>query len=341
VSLPRNDVRDFGEGDLDAAAAALAARHRRDRARLPLLPARFEGSPACREVVAAATSYAEGVTARSAGALQGFLFAVDLLPSPTSPSARYGADRGVMMFAHGHALAPGADPDDVYAALYAALAQRFVRRGLFDHVVHVPAGDPALEAAWANLGFGRANTVAARDLAPIPRARGAERVRRATLEDLDTIDRLVLEELRHHAAPPVLRPYLARDTDAQVREAHRQALADDGQALFIAREGGRDVGITWIGPGRGSPLFIPDGAAYIGDTAVVPDARGAGIGAALVDAALAWARERGYRAVTLHYAAANPLARAFWRSLGFAPAMWHLRRRLDERIAWATPGAER
>lgn len=284
--------------------------------------------------------YAEGVTARGAGALDGFLFAVDVTPAPASPAARYAADRGTMMIAQGHALLSGVDPTDVYGAMYAELAARFVRRGLLDHTVHVPAADPALELAWANLGFGRASAVAARDLSPVGVRGNKVAVRRATAGDLESVGRLVLEESRYHAQAPIFRPYLARDTAAQVRETHRQALDDDGRGIFIARDGTRDVGIIWIGPGLGSPLFIPDRGAYIGDTAVVPEARGTGVGAALVDAALAWARERDYRGVTLHYAAANPLSRSFWNALGFVPVMWHLRRRLDDRIAWATPERE-
>ena len=85
------------------------------------------------------------------------------------------------------------------------------------------------------------------------------------------------------------------------------------------------------------PLYKPDGAAYIGDTAVRPEFRGRGVGAALVDAGLAWARDRGYEAVTLHFAAANALSSSFWTGLGFEVAMWHLRRHIDERMATHRP----
>lgn len=334
---PVREVREFDPADLDLAASALARRHRRDREHFPILPPRFADPSACREILAAATTNAEGVAAHRSGALDGFLFGADVLPAPGSPSARFAPERGTMMFAHGHSLADGADASETYGALYAALAARWVRRGLLDHAVHVPAEDPAL-AAWANLGFGGSAAVAARDLAPVAAGRiGKVQVRRAAPEDLDTVDRLVLEESRYHAGAPIFRPFLARDTAAQVHEAHRQALADEGQAIFIARERRADVGILCIGPGLGSPLFIPDRAAYVGATAVLPEARGSGVGAALVDAALAWAREREYRAVTLHFATANPLSRPFWTDLGFRTVMWHLRRRLDDRITWARP----
>ena len=162
-------------------------------------------------------------------------------------------------------------------------------------------------------------------------------VRRAGPEDLDAVYRLSLEEARFHARAPIFRPYVERDTRDAVREATRKGLEDEGQAVFIARTDGRDAGVIEVGTHLFSPLFTPDDAVSIGDTAVVEDARGAGVGAALTDAALAWARERDYRAVHLHFATPNPLSVPFWTGLGFTPVMWHMRRRLDERIAWARP----
>lgn len=57
----------------------------------------------------------------------------------------------------------------------------------------------------------------------------------------------------------------------------------------------------------------------------------------MLDAAVGWARERGYPHATLHFVAANPLSSAFWKGHGFTPVMYHLRRHLDERILWAKP----
>jgi hypothetical protein len=54
-----------------------------------------------------------------------------------------------------------------YTALFGELASHAVDRGIIDHLVHVPIGDPTIEAAWMALGFGRVNLVAIRDLASI------------------------------------------------------------------------------------------------------------------------------------------------------------------------------
>lgn len=106
---------------------------------------------------------------------------------------------------------------------------------------------------------------------------------------------------------------------------------------MIARRHGSDIGVVSVGPGVGSPLYVPDRAAYIAATAVLPDERGSGIGSALVDAAFAWAREQGYLAACLHYSTANATSTSFWTGAGFTPVMAHLRRQIDPRILTSRP----
>ncbi len=67
------------------------------------------------------------------------------------------------------------------------------------------------------------------------------------------------------------------------------------------------------GRALGTARLLPDG--HIGRIAVIRDARGQGVGAALVDAMLLAARERGFDEVAL---AAQTHAVRFYRKLGFA-----------------------
>jgi GNAT superfamily N-acetyltransferase len=245
-----------------------------------------------------------------------------------------------VMLVQGHAVAADVDPRPIYGELFGALAERRLDAGFLEHVVHVPIGTPEVEAAWVALGFGRTSNVAVRDLAPTDRPTPPDvEVRVATPDDLDIVDRLVDEEARFHARPPVFRPYLRDETRAAVRAELTEQLGRDDHAFLIARRGGVDVGVLSVGPPLGSPLYIPDGAVYIGATAVVPTERGGGVGAALVDAACDWSRDHGHRAACLHFATANTLSSSFWPGVGFIPAMAHLRRRLDERILSARPAA--
>ena len=177
---------------------------------------------------------------------------------------------------------------------------------MIDYVVHVPIAGPAIEAAWVALGFGRVNVVTLRDLAPVDRPLAADvHVRLATPDDLDLVEQLVDEEATFHAGSPIFRPYRRADTADAVRTQLAHALASDDRALLIARRNGNDIGIISIEPGLGSPLYVPDAAAYIAATAVVPAERGSGAGAALVDAAFEWARDHGHQAACLHYSTAN------------------------------------
>jgi GNAT superfamily N-acetyltransferase len=333
------DVGTLDPDRLEEAGALLAARHALARAHCPLLPAAPADPDVATSIVAGTLRFCEGVGARDgAGRLIGFLTGFEQVPDPTTPMARYLPARAGVMLAHGHAVAADVDPWSVYVELFGALAARRLDDGIVDHVVHLPIATPDVEAAWVALGFGRSSCVAVRDLAPTGRPSDVA-VRIATPDELDVIDRLVDEEAAFHARSPVFRPYVREQTATAVRAELAEQLASDDHAFLVARRDGGDVGVLSVGPPLGSPLFVPDGAVYIGATAVLPSERGGGVGAALVDAALAWSRERGHRAACLHFQPANRLSSTFWPGVGFVPVMVHLRRRLDERILTARPPA--
>ncbi len=191
--------------------------------------------------------------------------------------ARHLPERSSLHLVHGHAVAGHVDPGRIYAALFGELARHALERGVVDHVVHVPIGDPATEAAWVALGFGRVNAVAVRDLAPLERPPASDvEVRVATPEELDIVDRLVDEEAVFHVGSPMFRPYRRDETADAVRAELATELASDDHAFLIARREGQDVGVISVGPAVGSPLYVPDGAAYIAATAVMPDRAGIG-----------------------------------------------------------------
>ncbi|MCQ1995168.1 GNAT family N-acetyltransferase [Arthrobacter sp. zg-Y1171] len=60
-----------------------------------------------------------------------------------------------------------------------------------------------------------------------------------------------------------------------------------------------------------------DGQAHLEQLSVHPGAAGAGVGRALVEAALGWARQRGYTSMTLCTFAEVPFNAPFYASCGF------------------------
>jgi len=317
------------------AGRLVAERHRDERARHPILTARLEDTAEAAQLVAATCSYSTALAALDGeDRLAGFLSSWTNVPQPTSTAARFSPVRSSMFVVQGHAVRAHADPYRTYQALFAAHAQRLLDDDppCTDHVAHVPA--PALDA-WADFGFGRAHAFAVRDLAPVDaHARDIE-IRQATPDDLDLVEALVDEESRYHATSPILRPYLGEQTRDALRAELLASLEDEQTGVLLAG----DVGVLRIGRPFGSPLYVPDGAAYISETAVVPSARNRGIGTALLARAIDWAHEHEHRALVLHYATTNVLSSSFWPGQGFTPVLWHVRRTLDDRITTMRPTA--
>jgi [ribosomal protein S18]-alanine N-acetyltransferase len=128
-------------------------------------------------------------------------------------------------------------------------------------------------------------------------------VRTATSADLDrclSLFTAVAEERRWIATePPVDR--------REVRARWRDLLATGEGTLLLAEDGGEPVGLA-VMVGRDAPEL---------GMLVAPDRRERGIGSALVEQCLAWARATGSSRVVLHVFPHNLAARALYRKHGF------------------------
>lgn len=83
-------------------------------------------------------------------------------------------------------------------------------------------------------------------------------------------------------------------------------------AMFVAEAGEAPVGLAFGLLGRDDPA-----TAQLGGMWVEPVARGRGVGRALADAVLGWARERGFARVTLWVTEGNDGAIALYARVGF------------------------
>ena len=82
----------------------------------------------------------------------------------------------------------------------------------------------------------------------------------------------------------------------------------------VALAGPRVLGTAKMGPNRPGPGSHVSTASFM----VAGDARGRGVGRALGEYALSWAREQGYAAMQFNAVAeSNHIAVRLWRSLGF------------------------
>ena len=117
-------------------------------------------------------------------------------------------------------------------------------------------------------------------------------------------------------APSAFAVTLAEDA-ARPAASWRERLAASDAATFVARADGADgadVGLVVGASFRGR-----EPAAGLFAMWVAPEARGAGVGARLVDAVVAWARERGHPRLLLEVADDNAAAIRLYERKGFAP----------------------
>ena len=68
----------------------------------------------------------------------------------------------------------------------------------------------------------------------------------------------------------------------------------------------------------------PDDAGFLGFAAVLPEARGAGIGRVLGTTVLDWAAAEGYSGVVTDWRATNLLSSRTWPKLGWRPTFLRL-----------------
>jgi GNAT superfamily N-acetyltransferase len=83
-------------------------------------------------------------------------------------------------------------------------------------------------------------------------------------------------------------------------------------ATFVAVEDGHDVGLV-----RGGPDDARGDTAGLLSMWVAPEARGRGVGIALIDAVIHWARATGYVRVVLDVGAHNEPAKQLYARAGF------------------------
>jgi GNAT superfamily N-acetyltransferase len=326
----------FTEHHLDTAAGLLAARHRRDRRRLPALPVRFEAIADARAEVETilAREGVVGVFATNNGRPAGFLLGEPLAIDPKHPFTVFVRPRSGAIPLAGHAVMPGL-AREAYRALYAAVAAQWIAKGLDVHHVWLPATDRAAMAAWCALGFGQENTTALRPTTPTPKSASmAVSVRRATTADGATLTAQGAAILRDLSRPPTSLPLLSSHAEAGLSQMIDELLADPAVPQWLAMRDGAVIGMQLFAgvSDHVAALCAPLQAIYLLGAYTGPSARGQGVGQAMLHRSLAWARDAGYAWCVLDYMPANPAGSHFWEGAGFVPLAYRLCRQLDERV---------
>jgi ribosomal protein S18 acetylase RimI-like enzyme len=160
------------------------------------------------------------------------------------------------------------------------------------------------------------------------------RVRRAEVRDIPAILELLVQvDMVHHSGRPDL--FRGPATKYSADEL-KEILADEKTPVFVCTdEKDRVLGHGFcILQHSGGRLMVEHTTLYIDDICVDETARGQGVGRALYEYILDYARTKGCYNVTLNVWNCNPGAMAFYEKLGLVPYRVGMEKNLmpDEKI---------
>ncbi|MEA2507146.1 MAG: hypothetical protein QOH48_1764 [Actinomycetota bacterium] len=301
----------FSEEHLDASASLLEQRHIRHRKAEPLLAAGGE-----REALRAALQQGGGAT--GAVGFEGAGQAGYVLGHPAD-SPVFGRSMWI-----GHAGFAATRPE-LLRDLYAAAAAGWVASGFYHHYVYAPAL-PELLQPWYRLGFGQMHVEAIRDTS----GKGAELPQGVEIRDgsIDDVEGIAIPLNDMIAQTQSLAPSFSSLPEVSIETQAAdwlESFEDPSTAYFVVERGGVAIGHSLVY--RADPEFgNPRDARYLASTVVVPEERGSGIGSALVDHVLAWARGQGYTTLITNWRVTNLMASRFWPGVGWRPTFIRLQR---------------
>jgi ribosomal protein S18 acetylase RimI-like enzyme len=139
------------------------------------------------------------------------------------------------------------------------------------------------------------------------------------VERLGEDDWAVFRELRLHSlleSPDAFGSTYGEESPRTER-AWRDWAAGRWRGGTAAVFAGRADNGTAVGTSTGAEYEVEPGVAHVYAMWVAPDARGAGVGRALVDAVADWARDRGCDRLVLSVTESNQTARRFYQACGF------------------------
>lgn len=155
-------------------------------------------------------------------------------------------------------------------------------------------------------------------------------VRRATRKDLPALGRLGALLLRtHYEFDPQRFMMPGGDPEAGYAWFLGTQLKSDDVAVFVAEREGEVVGYCYAGIEPQSWKELREECGFIHDVAVSERGRRLGVATALLEAAMAWMRERDMPRVVLWTADRNEGAQRLFAALGFRRTMIEMTRELD------------
>lgn len=325
------EIKPFTAEMIPAAGELLSARHKRNRAKLPLLPIRFEDASVAVKAVEALwqKKFKNGYAAFRDGKMTAYL----LGEFTVQPWGRCG-----YVYLPGYALAEGESLKTIQD-LYSLLGEDWVQKGVFSHGLYISAADADVIETLFNLGFGKERVDALLDLRTAEITEPADpsgvEIRIAGAGDnhhLGNLSNVIMDSL---ANAPYWHPTVPEDWE-ELREGWSELPDDQEWTVWLALENDEALGaVGFCTEEEGvTAMLVSPRTTYLSIAATQPQARGRGISTALTLRGLKQAQKEGAEICYTNWISPNLPASRFWPRFGFKDVAYRLSKRIEPMIAW-------
>lgn len=309
----------FSADYLEPAVRLFLSAYRHEQRHSPLLPSRLLQDPApIRQALQARLGNPGVVVVRQRQVLAYML---------TGAQFPWKGRQAALVPEYAHA-AVVADKRDLYRRMYLALAQEWADHHIHLHLLGHLAHDRVLHDTIYQLGFGAIVAERLRDLGAVA---GAPAVRIAEECDARRLLALQLEHNRYYPRSPI---FIRKPVDPEVVLEELEVQVRQGDLFLVAYDHDEPSAYMTVGESAREAegfLLQETDTAQIKSAYARPASRGKGIGKALLQAAVQWARQQGYERLFVEHETANYSGGNFWGK-HFGPYLHFSMRYIDSGI---------
>jgi len=220
------------------------------------------------------------------------------------------------------------DKQELYQRMYMKLAGEWARNRQHIHIIGHFAHDSVLQETIFQLGFGAFLAERTRDLSPVSENKNFEITEE---KDYRKLVEIQVEHTRYYPGSPI---FISKNSEIKTVATDLKSHAGKGDAFLVYYEGDSPGAYFIVGDsttGEEGFLLQKTGTAQIKAAYTQPHLRGKGIGQAMLQRAVEWSHQRGYKRLLVEHETANYYGGNFWRKY-FNPYLYFSFRYIDNTI---------
>jgi len=312
-------IKDFSVHDIPDAVELFLQNYKRETKYCTPLPEHIILDPQLIIYSLNSTTQNPGVAAFANNQLIGYMV--------TGSMFSYKNQNAAMITEYGHSTIQENQPE-LYKLMYMRLSDKWIQQNIHLHIIGHFAHDEVLTGILFRLGFGAIISEKLRDLSPI--TSDPNIVIQVEKNPL-TIAKLE-QELRYYARSAPI--FIIKNTDLEAIVSDLTDQVKNGDAFLVSYANDVPVGYFCIGPStqNGEGFLLQDtNTAQVKSAVITSSYRRKGIGTALLNEAVTWARNNRFDRLFVEHETANYSGGKFWEKY-FTPYLYYSIRYIDNSI---------